>query len=319
MAPRGWPGLPGFPRGPSECLLSTWGNTDSWSTRPAPKSQGQGCPRPSPAETGQRRRRAATPLPLGQGCGLGARVAPSVWSRGPPGGGEAVTPGAQRGPAASQREGLFLYLTPPTPLPGGCVSGPSVCRQVRWGRAGAVGREAERGGERWGEVGRGTLSPRWGTSRGSGGRQPGGAGRGTSAAQQVRARGPAVLQARARGAAEVGTERSGPGSRGMRGLCAHPERRGLARGAALPVTAGLGVVEPRAASWARVGSMRRDRGRDARAPHGPARRGPQSCLNLPAGSRGLPLCTHDQRRRAGIVDAAKALLAWGSPARLCRE
>lgn len=79
-------------------------------------------------------------------------------------------------------------------------------------------------------MGRGTLSPRWGTSRGSGGRQPGGAGRGTSAAQQVRARGPAVLQARARGAAEVGTERSGPGSRGMRGLCAHPERRGLARG-----------------------------------------------------------------------------------------
>lgn len=268
-ASRGSPGLPGFPRGPSECLLSTWGITDSWSTRPAPKSQGQGCPRGSSAETGQRRRWAATPLPLGRERGLGAPEA--CLEPGPPGGGEAVTAGAQRGPAASQGEGLILYLTPPTPLPEGCVSGPSVCRQLRCedstGEAGEVGRGGERGRERRGE--RHTQSPA-GNSRGSRGKAaPAGAGRGASVAQQVQPRGPAVLQARARGAAEVGT--SG-GALALGGCVASvPTQRGWGwhPGAALPVTAGLGAGEPRAASWARVGSVRRDRGRDARAPHGP--------------------------------------------------
>lgn len=225
-------------------------------------------------------------------------------------------PGSTEGAGRLPGEGLFLYLTPPTPLPGGCVSGPSVCRQVRWGRAGAVGREAERGGERWGEV---HSVP--------GGEPAEEVGEGSPVAQG------AGHQQRSRCEPE-GQRCYRPGLEGQRrwgqsgaalalGACVAsvPTQSGGGwhAGAALPVTAGLGVVEPRAASWARVGSMRRDRGRDARAPHGPARRGPQSCLNLPAGSRGLPLCTHDQRRRAGIVDAAKALLAWGSPARLCRE
>lgn len=175
----------------------------------------------------------------------------------------------------------------------------------------------ERRGERQGEAGREAHSVPGRKQQ----RKPGEGGPGRRRARGISSAAGATPRAsgaagQGAGGSRGGDKRRSPGSRGMRGLCAHPERLGLAPGGR---AAGDGRAGGRGTQSCLLGSCRQRAEGQRKGRTGstrPPRRGPQSGLNLPAGSRGLPLCTHDRRRRVRIVDAAKASLAWGSPARL---
>lgn len=185
-------------------------------------------------------------------------------------------PGSTEGAGRLPAGGALSLPDPAHSPPRGCVSGPSVCRQVRWGRAGAVGRGGERGGERRREVGRGgeryTQSPVGNQQRKWG-----------KAARWRRARdisSAAGASPRASGAAGQGVRGSGGGDRAER-----PWLSGHAWPLCPPRAAGAGT-RGSAACDSRAGS-----------------RGTQSCLLGPCRQ-------HAEGQGKGCAGSTRPRTAW---------